>query len=351
MQKEMIFSSLLEAVPLPGLLITGENRILCANSAALLLFGNNVVGLAYISVLRHPAVLKAIEVTLGGQAEAKTRYIAALGDQDVTYDMTCRRVKIAKKNLILVCFRDVTDVEQATQMRRDFVANVSHELRTPLTALSGFIETLQGPAREDAAARKRFLDIMAKEAARMNRLVDDLLSLSRVESDERMRPIEQVELNGLLQSCIITMAASAKSEKVDMTLLGDESSEYFIQGDEDQLRQVFNNLLENAIKYGGANGRITVGIELVDHDATLRGPAICLCVCDTGPGIDPLHIPRLTERFYRVDSHRSRAVGGTGLGLAIVKHIVNRHRGRLAIASTPCEGTAFSVLLPALSSA
>ena len=197
MQKEMIFSSLLEAVPLPGLLITGENRILCANSAALLLFGNNVVGLAYISVLRHPAVLKAIEVTLGGQAEAKTRYTAALGDQDVTYDMTCRRVKIAKKNLILVCFRDVTDVEQATQMRRDFVANVSHELRTPLTALSGFIETLQGPAREDAAARKRFLGIMAKEAARMNRLVDDLLSLSRVESDERMRPIEQVELNSL----------------------------------------------------------------------------------------------------------------------------------------------------------
>ncbi|MBT6545269.1 MAG: two-component sensor histidine kinase, partial [Rhodobacteraceae bacterium] len=246
----MIFSSLLEAVPLPGLLITGENRILCANSAALLLFGNNVVGLAYISVLRHPAVLKAIEVTLGGQSEAKTRYTAALGDQDVTYDMTCRRVKIAKNNLILVCFRDVTDVEQATQMRRDFVANVSHELRTPLTALSGFIETLQGPAREDAAARKRFLDIMAKEAARMNRLVDDLLSLSRVESDERMRPIEQVELNGLLQSCIITMAASAKSEKVDMTLLGDENSEYFIQGDEDQLRQVFNNLLENAIKYG-----------------------------------------------------------------------------------------------------
>ena len=351
MQKEMIFSSLLEAVPLPGLLITGENRILCANSAALLLFGNNVVGLAYISVLRHPAVLKAIEVTLGGQAEAKTRYIAALGDQDVTYDMTCRRVKIAKNNLILVCFRDVTDVEQATQMRRDFVANVSHELRTPLTALSGFIETLQGPAREDAAARKRFLDIMAKEAARMNRLVDDLLSLSRVESDERMRPIEQVELNGLLQSCIITMAALAKSEKVDMTLLGDESSEYFIQGDEDQLRQVFNNLLENAIKYGGANGKITLGIQLVDHDATLRGSAICVCVCDTGPGIDPLHIPRLTERFYRVDSHRSRAVGGTGLGLAIVKHIVNRHRGRLAIASTPCEGTTFSVLLPALSSA
>ena len=182
----------------------------------------------------------------------------------------------------------------------------------------------------------------------MNRLVDGLLSLSRVESDERMRPIEQVELNTLLQSCVFTMAAPAKSEKVDITLLGDESSEYFILGDEDQLRQVFNNLLENAIKYGGANGKITVGIELVAHDATLRGPAICLCVCDTGSGIDPLHIPRQTEGFYRVDTHRSRAVGGTGLGLAIVKHIVNRHRGRLAIASTLGEGTAFSVFLPAL---
>ena len=258
------------------------------------------------------------------------------------------RIKRLGDGPVALLFLDLTRQKNLETVRRDFVANVSHELRTPLTTLSGIIETLQGPAREDEAARKRFLGIMSKEAARMNRLVDDLLSLSRVESDERMRPIEQVELNTLLQSCIITMAAPAKSEKVDITLLGDESREYFIQGDEDQLRQVFNNLLENAIKYGGANGKITVGIELVDHDATLRGPAICLCVCDTGPGIDPLHIPRLTERFYRVDSHRSRAVGGTGLGLAIVKHIVNRHRGRLAIASTLGEGTAFSVLLPAL---
>ena len=348
MKNNLIINALLDAIPLAGLLISGNEKIVGANTAATHLFGDNLLGFAYITVLRHPLVLNAIEVTLAGQTEAKTRYTTAFGDQDVTYDMTCRRVKIVRQNLILVCFRDVTDVEQAVQMRRDFVANVSHELRTPLTALSGFIETLQGPARDDAAAQQRFLAIMAEEAARMNRLVDDLLSLSRVESGERMRPVAQVELTSLLQSCLVSLAASAQSENITLTLLGDANFEHFIQGDHDQLRQVCNNLLENAIKYGGAPGAVTVGIDRVNYDPTLRTPAICLRICDTGPGIEQQHIPRLTERFYRIDSHRSRAVGGTGLGLAIVKHIVNRHRGRLTIDSGPSQGTIFSVIFPTL---
>ena len=348
MQNDPLIKPLLEALPMASLLITGDENILYANRTANLLLGDNLVGMAYIKVLRHPLVLKAIEATMGGQAEAKTQYATVVGNHNVIYDMTCRRVDLAGQTLTLICLSDVTDVEQAAQIRRDFVANVSHELRTPLTALRGFIETLQGRARDDITARTRFLDIMADETSRMSRLVEDLLSLSRVESEERMRPITKVELRGLVQSCIVSFATSTQVKNITMTLLGDAGSEYFVQGDQDQLRQVCNNLLENAIKYGGADGRIKLDIKTVDHDTLLRLPSICLSIRDTGAGIEQHHIPRLTERFYRVDSHRSRAVGGTGLGLAIVKHIVNRHRGRLAINSGPGQGTDFLVFLPSL---
>ena len=348
MQNDPLFKPLLEAFPMASLLITGDEKILYANRTATLLFGDNLVGMAYITVLRHPLVLKAIEATLGGQVEAKIQYTTVVSDHNVTYNMVCRRVDLAGQTLILICLSDVADVEQATQMRRDFVANVSHELRTPLTALRGFIETLQGPARDDITARTRFLGIMADETLRMSRLVEDLLSLSRVESEERIRPVATVELWALVQSCIVSLAASAKVNNITITLLGAAGSEYFIQGDQDQLRQVCNNLLENAIKYGGADGRITLDIRPVEYDTVLRLPAICLSIRDTGAGIEQHHIPRLTERFYRVDSHRSKLVGGTGLGLAIVKHIVNRHRGRLAIASTLGQGTEFSIFLPSL---
>ncbi len=348
MQNDPLFKPVLEALPMASLLITGDENILYANRKANLLLGDNLVGMAYITVLRHPLVLKAIEATLSGQEEAITQYTTVVGDHNFTYEMTCRRVDLAGQALTLICLSDVTDVEQATQMRRDFVANVSHELRTPLTALKGFIETLQGPARDDITARTRFLDIMADETLRMSRLVEDLLSLSRVESEERMRPIAKVELGALVQSCIVSLEATAKVDDMNVTLRSAAGSEYLIQGDEDQLRQVCNNLLENAIKYGGAGGRITLDIKTVDYDTVLRLPAICLSIRDTGAGIEQHHIPRLTERFYRVDSHRSKSVGGTGLGLAIVKHVVNRHRGRLAIASTLGQGTEFSVFLPSL---
>ncbi|MGR3547335.1 MAG: sensor histidine kinase, partial [Roseovarius sp.] len=226
----------------------------------------------------------------------------------------------------------------------DFVANVSHELRTPLTALMGFIETLQGPARHDQVAIDRFLGIMQSEAARMERLVRDLLSLSRVESEERVRPRDEVNLGQVIGSVLHALRPLARDRACDISFEAPEGM--VVRGNDDQLQQVFTNLVENAIKYGGKDNRITITLERTPRDATLRAPAIVARVRDQGPGIDPLHIPRLTERFYRVDTHRSREMGGTGLGLAIVKHIVNRHRGRLRISSTPGEGSEFSVILP-----
>ena len=246
---------------------------------------------------------------------------------------------------VLLSFQDITQLANASQMRRDFVANVSHELRTPLTALMGFIETLRGPARDDAAARDRFLGIMTGEAERMNRLVGDLLSLSRVESDERVRPTDKVDLRYVLQSTLRNLNPLADEANVTLVLLmGDDPMP--LLGDTDQLLQVFTNLIENAIKYGGKGKKVEIQVEQTLRDPSLRGPAVQVTVRDHGPGIDPIHLPRLTERFYRADSHRSRALGGTGLGLAIVKHILNRHRGRLKISSSLGQGAKFIVILP-----
>lgn len=230
-------------------------------------------------------------------------------------------------------------------MRRDFVANVSHELRSPLTVLSGFIETLQGPARDDASARERFLAIMAQEARRMNRLVSDLLSLSRLEANERIRPRERVVPAEVLRATVAALRPLIEDSGIQLEI-DDATAEASVPGDRDQLVQVFHNLVENAIKYGGAGGRVTVTLRTHPRWPGILGEALSVCVADAGEGVDPIHLPRLTERFYRVDSHRSRQMGGTGLGLAIVKHIVNRHRGRLAIDSERGRGSRFTVILP-----
>jgi two-component system phosphate regulon sensor histidine kinase PhoR len=232
-------------------------------------------------------------------------------------------------------------MERATNIRRDFVANVSHELRTPLTALIGFIETLKGPARDDAAARMRFLTIMEREAGRMNRLVRDLLHLSRVEAEERIRPREKIDVVGIVNMAVATLRPLAQASEVVIEVAVAEPCE--LPGDPDQLTQVFNNLIENAIKYGGAGKTVHIRFST---EGSLRGPVLRVDVVDQGEGIDQVHLPRLTERFYRVDSHRSREQGGTGLGLAIVKHIVSRHRGWFKVDSVVGQGSTFSVLLP-----
>lgn len=343
-----LLAEFVAAIPMPALMVDQTERIIAANTDAKTLLTQNIVGRHFATILRQPQVIEAIEQALRTKGPAKTRHLSNDGAQDTTFEVECRYlngVGAVSGGALLAIFQDVTHVEQASQMRRDFVANVSHELRTPLTALMGFIETLRGPARNDAVARERFLQIMNDEANRMNRLVGDLLSLNRVESEERVRPKEQLELTGLLQSTLNSLRPLAEDAAVRLILTVPEEP-VSLTGDNDQLRQVFTNLIENGIKYGGSGGSVEIRVLLSERDSALRGPAIRVQVIDKGPGIDAVHLPRLTERFYRADSHRSRQLGGTGLGLAIVKHIINRHRGRLRVESDLGKGTTFTVILP-----
>jgi two-component system phosphate regulon sensor histidine kinase PhoR len=333
----------LGAFPAPALAIDGSERIIAANTEARSLIGQGVEGRHYMTILRQPDIIEMIEKALSDSTPGRTTYVSNDGVEDTTFQVTARVVPSAR--VLLVSFTDVTHLEQAGQMRRDFVANVSHELRTPLTALMGFIETLRGPARDDAAARDRFLDIMEGEAGRMNRLVGDLLSLSRVEGEQRVRPRDKVVLNDILDSVLRTLGPLAAENGVTVETDFPQNA-ITMTGDADQLKQVFTNLVENAIKYGSSGKRVTVKVEHMPRDPGLRTEGVRVHVTDYGPGIDSVHLPRLTERFYRADSHRSRALGGTGLGLAIVKHIINRHRGRLKVESELGQGAQFTVILP-----
>ncbi|WP_420567345.1 ATP-binding protein [Thalassovita sp.] len=343
---DTLITDTLAAIPMPALVVAAGERILDGNKAAeKLLESENLAGMHLLTVLRQPSVLDAIEACRASQAARTTRYLTTVGRQDMTYRVHCGFVRNEDRSGVLVTFEDITHLETAEQMRRDFVANVSHELRTPLTALLGFIETLQGPARDDPVARDRFLGIMANEAGRMNRLVRDLLSLSQVEAQERIRPGESVNMTDMVDSVIRNLSPLAEASNV--TIKQDVPAEPVkLAADADQIRQVLMNLTENAIKYGGVDGTVTLSLSVMDKDPALRAPGVRVSVRDQGPGIDPIHLPRLTERFYRVDSHRSREMGGTGLGLAIVKHIINRHRGRLKVESELGQGSVFTVILP-----
>lgn len=343
-----LLAEVVSAVPMPTLMVDQTERIIAANTDARTLLGQNITGRHFATILRQPQVIEAMEQSLRTKGPARTRHLSNDGAQDTTFEVECRYmngVGAVSGGAVLVVFQDVTHLEHASQMRRDFVANVSHELRTPLTALMGFIETLRGPARDDVSARERFLQIMMDEANRMNRLVGDLLSLNRVESEERIRPREQLELTALLQSTLNNLRPLAEASSVVLTLNAPDG-QVSLTGDSDQLRQVFTNLIENAIKYGGSGGSVEVRVLSSDRDTAMRGPAVRVQIIDKGPGIDATHLPRLTERFYRADSHRSRELGGTGLGLAIVKHIINRHRGRLRVESDLGKGAVFTVILP-----
>ena len=343
--KNTLAENLLSAVPMPLVLIGPNEYIDNANLPAIELLGRGLSGRHYSTVLRQPALHDAIEAAFQTGRESTVRFQSTIGDQGALYNVKC--VPVSDRDRaggVLVSFEDVTSLHEAGQMRSDFVANVSHELRSPLTSLLGFIETLRGPAKDDEEARERFLTIMEREASRMTRLVRDLLSLSRVESEERVRPNSTVDIAQILDVCIQTLKPMAVDADVEITFNGETANAC---GDADQLQQVFMNLIENAIKYGKIGGNVKVEIEHSKHEPSLRSAAVRISISDNGDGIEQIHIPRLTERFYRIDSHRSREMGGTGLGLAIVKHIVNRHRGRLKITSTKGKGSTFTVILPA----
>ncbi len=338
----------LEAVPMALVLVAADQRVVAANQAATDLFGLPLEGRTCSAFLRHPDFLNGIEACLvDGERRTARIVLSATGPASETHlALTFTPVPVGVGRGALIAFEDLSALEHAVAMRRDFVANVSHELRTPLTALVGFIETLRGAARDDPAARERFLGIMEREAGRMIRLVNDLLSLSRVEAEERRRPADQVDIVALLRSALATHRDQAAAAGIDLRLEAGQGP-VRLRADADQLTQVFHNLVENALKYGGAGKEVVVRVSEVEREPVLRGPAVQVEVIDRGEGIDPLHLPRLTERFYRVDSDRSREKGGTGLGLAIVKHIVNRHRGRFRIESEVGKGSRFMVILPA----
>lgn len=338
-------ASLVHGLPLAAILIGPDERVWAGNERAGQVLGLSLEGRHYLTVLRQPALLEAIETAMGGATHCKARYLSSGQGRDLTFQVTCSGVDTPSGRGVLMVFEDQTHVEETAQMRRDFIANVSHELRTPLTALMGFVETLRGPAKDDANARDRFLGVMESEAQRMNRLVDDLLSLNRVEADERRRPTAPVALGDLVASTLSRLMPLA--EKADVTLTAKVPDKPItVPGDADQLRQVLSNLIENAIKYGGNGGSVTVNLSEPAYVPRLRRDGVELSVTDTGPGIPLVHLPRLTERFYRVDGHRSRQMGGTGLGLAIVKHIASRHRGRLQISSVEGQGSTFTLQLP-----
>lgn len=339
MMDQADLTPILAALPLPAFVVEGQERILMANATGLALLGKGIIGRHPAIAMRNPALLQAIADTAADGAVRQARVALSRDSHEETFIVSISAIGV---RLVLCIFRDVSEEERAAQIRRDFVANVSHELRTPLTALMGFIETLKHAAREDPVARDRFLAIMEQEASRMNRLVQDLLHLSRVEADERVRPRERVDVGDILRSTIDSLQPLADGAGARVELVGAEAA-LPVPGDSDQLTQVFTNLVENAVKYGPAGQEVRVAVRRED---TIRGSAIRVDVTDRGEGIDEIHLPRLTERFYRVDTHRSREKGGTGLGLAIVKHIVNRHRGWLKIESTVGEGSTFSVILP-----
>ena len=331
---------ILGGVPLPMVMIGADNLIFAANLAAEAILETSQIGRHHAIALRQPALLAAIEVALRDRVAGQARYVIHGPSHEVTYLVTVSPLSGTNRSGALCAFQDITEQELIGQLRRDFVANVSHELRTPLTALAGFIETLKGAARDDPDARDRFLTIMERETRRMSRLVQDLLSLSKVEAEERRRPTTHVDVVAVIQSAVAALRPVADAANVTLEITGADTAPH-VPADADQLLQVFQNLIENAIKYGASGRLITVRIHPPTSDPLLR-----IDVIDRGDGIEEQHLQRLTERFYRVDTHRSRDKGGTGLGLAIVKHIVNRHRGQLTISSERGKGACFKVLLP-----
>jgi len=342
--------AVLIALPDPLFMLSGQGRIVRANPAAGELFGTALAGRDFASVLRTPELLEAVDEVLAGAGDRLVEF--TLTGQVERY-FTARIVRLEAPApdgiAAIVALHDLTAMKRAEQMRADFVANASHELRTPLASLLGFIETLRGPARDDAEAGARFLAVMDEQAKRMARLVEDLLSLSRIELSEHMSPRGRVAIPDVLQTVISALEPQVQERQ--MTLERDIAAVPPVIGEADELAQVFQNLIDNALKYATPGTPVRIVVRPADAGSAgarrLGRPGVKISVIDQGEGIAREHLSRLTERFYRVDTARSRRLGGTGLGLAIVKHVVNRHRGVLDIDSTPGKGSTFTVYLPA----
>ena len=342
-----VVRAVVAGIPDPAVLLDRAGRVLHLNAAASQLVPALRVNELAQFALRSPDFVTALREAIATAQPRRATY-ADHAPVNRLLELIISPIAVPTAfdgidHCMLMTFHDLTPLRRVEEMRADFVANASHELRTPLAALSGFIDTLQGPARDDAKARERFLGIMQNQARRMARLIDDLLSLSRVELSVHVRPEARVDIAPLIRQVIEGLEALAKERQVAIELdLQLEAAT--IAGDREELLRVFENLIENALKYGASGGRVVVS--LTSAAAADGSEEFRFSVRDFGPGIAPEHLPRLTERFYRVDVGDSRAQGGTGLGLSLVKHIVNRHRGRLLIESTFGKGAVFTACLP-----
>jgi two-component system phosphate regulon sensor histidine kinase PhoR len=334
-------------LPDPTIVLTPESTVVAFNETAQEITPGIRRGEPISFALRVPNVLEAIRAVAASREMRRVEFFQRV-PTDRWWEASIAPLVLpgsagSSRHLLLLALRDLTPLRRVEEMRADFVANASHELRTPLASLSGFIETLQGPARNDSASRDRFLAIMKEQATRMARLIDDLLSLSRIEQTVHIHPDTTTDLVMIVNEVTDSLLPLARERDVEIKVT-DQIDSLDVMGDRDELIRVFENLIENALKYGASGKRVDITLS--------REPAVgeprdaLVSVRDYGPGIAPEHLPRLTERFYRVDIAESRAQGGTGLGLALVKHILNRHRGRLMIESTPGSGANFAVRLP-----
>lgn len=342
-------SAFTEALGDPSLLLNVRGEVVYLNEAAARQYPKLQQGRVLTLALRNPELVAAIE------GAVRTGQARSFELHETLPSETWDRVIVAplpipdgdwlasEDRQLLVTFQSLTELRRVDAMRSDFIANASHELRTPLASLVGFIDTLLGPAARDDEARARFLGIMQGQAERMSRLIDDLLSLSRIEMHQHVRPTGVVDLAGLLGEVREGLQIQAREAELDVILAVPETP-VMVTGDRGQLYEVFENLLDNAIKYGAGGKSVEVNLSAIERPGT----RFQVSVVDHGPGVEPEHVPRMTERFYRIDAEASRKKKGTGLGLAIVKHIVQRHRGQISIRSRsrPGEGLRVEILLP-----
>lgn len=340
-------SAFADALPDPCIVLDRRTVVLHANAAASRQFPNLVDGNPITFSLRNPELVQAIDGVI------RTGTIRTIELHETLPSETWDRVVVSplrrsgvewladESRQLVITFQSLTELKRVDALRTDFVANASHELRTPLASLLGFIDTLLGPAAKDTVAQQKFLVIMRGQAERMSKLIDDLLSLSRIEMHQHVRPTGSIDIAGLLREVREGLMMQAKAAELDIVMTLPEGATT-TAGDRGQLYEVFENLLDNAIKYG-ATGKT---VEVTLGPAGRPGYQHLVTITDHGPGVEPEHVPRLTERFYRIDADASRKKKGTGLGLAIVKHIVHRHRGQLTIRSKPGEGMRVDVFLP-----
>lgn len=342
-----LLTSFLAALSDPAVVLNRDGWVVAVNPAARALAPGLRRGEPASIGLRIPELVDAIARAVKGKSAERVEFSERIPTERwweavVTPVAAAGDVRPFGDGFFLLTLRDLSPVRRVEEMRADFVANASHELRTPLAALSGFIETLKGSARDDPAARERFLNIMESQATRMARLIDDLLSLSRIELNAHLRPDKPVDLLSVVRQVVDALQTLAKDRGVEVSITT-PANPLIVPGDRDELIRVFENLIENALKYGASGKRVEVALS---RTATASQPEAVVAVRDYGPGISAEHLPRLTERFYRVDVAGSRALGGTGLGLALVKHVLNRHRGRLTVESRAGEGATFTVRMP-----